>query len=170
MWYHSGDLLRVDALGFFYFVDRAGDSYRWKGENVSTNDVCETLGKVVGCAEANVYGVSVPGCAGKTGMLSVLPQALTANPQALLTRLLAHAHNELPSYAVPRFVRIRASENDKTGTLKFQKFNYVQQGFDPAKASGDQLFFWNGEKGGGEYVPLTQALYVRISTGDLRVN
>src|SRR5204862_796657 len=81
-WFRTGDLMRRDALGYFSFVDRIGDTFRWKGENVSTNDVAEALNVVPGVKEANVYGVAVPGHDGRAGMA-----ALVAGPGFDITDL-----------------------------------------------------------------------------------
>ena len=61
LWFRTGDLMRRDEHGYFYFVDRIGDTFRWKGENVATGEVAEALAAVPGIREANVYGVAVPG-------------------------------------------------------------------------------------------------------------
>ena len=74
-WFRTGDLMRRDALGYFYFVDRIGDTFRWKGENVSTMEVAEALTYYPGVAEATVYGVSVPGAEGRAGMAALVPEA-----------------------------------------------------------------------------------------------
>eukprot|EP01094_Clydonella_sp_ATCC50884_P025896 TRINITY_DN6962_c0_g1_i2.p1 TRINITY_DN6962_c0_g1~~TRINITY_DN6962_c0_g1_i2.p1 ORF type:complete len:596 (+),score=184.67 TRINITY_DN6962_c0_g1_i2:38-1789(+) len=71
MWFKSGDLLKQDKAGFFYFVDRIGDTFRWKGENVSTNEVAEILSAIDGVVEANVYGVAIPGRDGRAGMVAL---------------------------------------------------------------------------------------------------
>ena len=71
-WFRTGDLMRRDAHGYFYFVDRIGDTFRWKGENVATSEVAEALGVVPGVAEANVYGVTVPGQDGRAGMAALV--------------------------------------------------------------------------------------------------
>ena len=71
-WFRTGDLMRRDEQGYFYFVDRAGDTYRWKGENVATSEVTEALSVVPGVREANVYGVTVPGMDGRAGMAALV--------------------------------------------------------------------------------------------------
>jgi len=71
-WFRTGDLLKRDARGYYYFVDRIGDTFRWKGENVSTTEVAETISAFPGVLEATVYGVAVPGHDGRAGMAAVV--------------------------------------------------------------------------------------------------
>src|SRR5205085_2630213 len=113
-WFRTGDLLRRDAEGYYYFVDRIGDTFRWKGENVATQEVGDALAGAPGVTEANVYGVRVPGEDGRAGMAAVvLAGGATFDGAAFY----AHAAAHLPSYARPAFVRV-VSEMDVTGTLK----------------------------------------------------
>ena len=72
LWFRTGDLMRRDEHGYFYFVDRVGDTFRWKGENVSTNEVSEAINMAPGILEANVYGVHVPGSEGRAGMAALV--------------------------------------------------------------------------------------------------
>src|SRR4029077_5069000 len=98
LWFRTGDLMRRDAEGYFYFVDRIGDTFRWKGENVATSEGAEALGVLPGVAEANVYGVSVPGQDGRAGM-AALVVAPTFDPATLKDTL----KENLPAYARPMF-------------------------------------------------------------------
>src|SRR3974390_3680622 len=100
-WFRTGDLLRMDEQGYFYFVDRIGDTFRWKGENVATSEVSEALGAVAGIREANVYGVAVPGMDGRAGMAAlVVPQGFD------IAALAAKLEGNLPAYARPVFLRL----------------------------------------------------------------
>jgi fatty-acyl-CoA synthase len=147
-WFRSGDLLRQDAEGFFYFVDRIGDTYRWKGENVSTQEVAEQLGSFPGVQMANVYGVEIPGADGRAGMA-----ALVLQPGVAFDGAAFHRHVQgLPRYAAPIFVRLLA-EQETTGTFKIRKVDLQKQGFDPA-AIADPLFV--RDDAAGAYVPLTR--------------
>src|SRR5436190_1025057 len=99
-WFATGDLMRLDGEGYFYFVDRIGDTFRWKGENVSTTEVAERLQAAPGVNEATVYGVEMPGSDGRAGMA-----ALVVDGDFDIMALDAHVKRELPSFAQPLFVR-----------------------------------------------------------------
>jgi fatty-acyl-CoA synthase len=158
-YFRTGDLLRQDEDDYFYFVDRIGDTFRWKGENVSTSEVAQVLSVCPGVLEANVYGVSVPGQDGRAGMA-----ALVVGPDFDPAVLAARAKRDLPLYARPLFLRLRP-EIETTGTFKHRKVDLVNDGFDPAKIS-DPLFFLDGERG---YVPLDAKLHERILRGEVRM-
>jgi fatty-acyl-CoA synthase len=157
--FRTGDLLRMDAEGYFYFVDRIGDTFRWKGENVATSEVAEALSVVPGVREANVYGVTVPGQEGRAGMA-----ALVVDEEFDPGALYEHLARELPSYARPVFVRL-GSEIEVTGTFKHRKVDLVKQGFDPAVVTDPVLFADAATK---SYVPLTPDLHARILAGAVR--
>jgi fatty-acyl-CoA synthase len=159
-YFRTGDLLRMDEDGYFYFIDRIGDTFRWKGENVATSEVAEVLSVAEGVREANVYGVSVPGQEGRAGMA-----ALVVDEKFDPAQLYAHVARELPTYARPLFVRI-GSEIEVTGTFKHRKVDLVTQGFDPAVVS-DRLLF--ADSGAARYVPLAADLYARIVSGEVRL-
>ncbi len=158
-YFRTGDLLRQDDDDYYYFVDRIGDTFRWKGENVSTSEVAEVLSVCPGVKEANVYGVSVPGQDGRAGMAALVVDA-SFDPLRLAERV----KRELPAYARPLFLRL-SPEMEVTGTFKHRKLDLVNDGFDPAKVS-EPLFFLEAERG---YVPLDADLYGRITTGGVRV-
>lgn len=135
MWWSSGDLLRFDEDRYFYFVDRIGDTYRWKSENVSTMEVAEALGDFPGMAVINIYGVKVPGQEGRAGMASVvMKEGETFNAKAFYE----FVGERLPRYAAPVFVRI-SSDADMTATFKLRKVDLQEQGYNPANFS-DPLF------------------------------
>jgi len=159
-WFRSGDLLRRDADGYFYFVDRIGDTFRWKGENVATSEVSEVISMVPGVQEVNVYGVQVPGADGRAGMA-----ALVVGEEFDLDRLHARLEAELPAYARPLFLRIRP-EMEVTGTFKHRKIDLVREGFDPEKVH-EPLYLAHPERGG--FVPLDAELHARILEGALRL-
>jgi fatty-acyl-CoA synthase len=159
VWFRTGDLMRRDEHGYFYFVDRIGDTFRWKGENVSTGEVGEALLAVPGIREANVYGVSVPGMEGRAGMA-----ALVVDGDFSLQDLPARLKTRLAAYARPIFLRL-SSQIDVTGTFKQRKVDLVREGFDPA-AIGDPLYFLDAAE--GRYERLTPARYADILAGQVR--
>jgi fatty-acyl-CoA synthase len=159
-WFRSGDLMRRDADGYFYFIDRIGDTFRWKGENVSTTEVAEVIGVFNGIHEANVYGVEVPGFEGRAGMA-----AIVCDDDLNLAELRSYVAAHLPDYARPLFVRT-CGEIDKTATFKQRKINLTKEGFDPL-CIGDPVFF--DDPRAGSYVRLDKALYAQIISGQVRV-
>jgi fatty-acyl-CoA synthase len=122
-WFRSGDLMRRDAGGYYYFVDRLGDTFRWKGENVSTTEVAAVLRGCAGVVDAVVYGVSVQGSEGRAGMA-----AISTNHGFNVAALSAHLKEHLPDYAHPVFVRFCASL-DVTGTFKLTKTDFLREGY-----------------------------------------
>lgn len=159
LWFRTGDLLKQDSDGYFYFVDRIGDTYRWKSENVSTNEVGEAICTFEGIEQANVYGVDVPHADGRAGMAVIVTHVPID-----ISALSAHIKRELPSYAVPLFLRFK-KEVEVTGTFKYRKVELVQEGFDPQKIT-DPMYFMN--QSSGQYEPLTPELFAKIHAGDVR--
>jgi fatty-acyl-CoA synthase len=159
-WFSTGDLMKKDARGYFYFIDRVGDTFRWKGENVATTQVAEMLTSIPGVKEANVYGVEVPGADGRAGMA-----ALVVGPEFDWDELRRRIHDELPAYARPLFVRL-LPEMEMTGTFKPRKIDFVRDGFDPI-AVKDELRFDDPEL--DRFERLTPAVYARIAAGQIRL-
>jgi fatty-acyl-CoA synthase len=159
-WFRTGDLMRKDKDGYFYFVDRIGDTFRWKGENVSTTEVEHVLGEFDGVRAANVYGVAVSGREGRAGMA-----AIVADENLDLAALQQHLAEHLPDYARPVFLRIR-SDIDVTTTFKQTKLDLVKDGFDPGRSS-DPIYLNDAQK--KAFVPLDRDLYAAIEGGKLRL-
>lgn len=159
-WFDTGDLLRRDRLWHLHFVDRLGDTFRWQGENVSTQEVAEQLNGAPGIRESTVYGVTIPGRDGRAGMAAVITEA-NFSPEALYAHLDAH----LPSYAQPRFIRI-VDELATTGTFKHRKLELREQGWDldPDKAADP---IWVRDAPGQRYVPLTPEHRTAILNGEV---
>jgi fatty-acyl-CoA synthase len=153
-WMRSGDLFRRDAEGYYYFVDRVGDTFRWKSENVSTTEVANALGGAPGVETVTVYGVGIPGTEGRAGMVTVVMQEGASFDPAGFHRL---ARERLPSYAVPVFVRISAN-TDITATFKLRKVDLQKLGYAPA--AGDELYV--SDTAAQCYVPLTSASLARL--------
>jgi fatty-acyl-CoA synthase len=157
-WVRSGDLMRQDAQGFFYFMDRIGDTFRWKGENVATTEVAAAAACAPRVKAANIYGVAIPGHSGKCGMAAL-------EVESGFDPALFHAHMaaRLPAYARPLFLRIVPSLA-MTETFKQKKQLLAQDGFDPA-AIADPLY---ADCGKG-YVRLDADCYARINSGLIRL-
>ena len=159
-WFRTGDLMRKDANGYFYFVDRIGDTYRWKGENVSTSEVAEAINRFPGIQDANVYGVAVPGHDGRAGMAAIVCEGSNCDLEALR----AHLERQLPDYARPQFLRIRRNL-DVTTTFKQKKGDLAKQGFDPTQ-SADPIYF--NDPAQRAFVPLDAPLHARIASRQMR--
>jgi len=157
-WYRSGDLLVHDADGYFTFVDRIGDTFRWKSENVSTQEVAEVLGAFPGVAIANVYGVAIPGTEGRAGMA-----ALTLRPDVAFDggAFFAFTASRLPSYALPLFVRL-TPEADVTSTFKLRKVDLQEDGYDPARVT-DPVFA--RDENAGDYVRWSAERHAALLAG-----
>ena len=158
-WFRTGDLMRKDAKGFYYFVDRVGDTYRWKGENVAASEVEAALCACPGVLEANVYGVAVPATDGRAGMA-----ALVVDPGFDLAALRRHLVATLGGFARPLFLRLRPLM-ETTGTFKPKKQALKAEGYDPARVA-DPLFVDDPAQGG--FVPLDAAMHARIQDGTIR--
>ena len=155
-WYRTGDLMWQDSEGFYYFADRIGDTFRWKGENVSTTEVAAAVQSCSGIIDAVVYGVSVPGADGRAGMV-----ALSATEGFDLQRLKAHLASQLPEYARPIFVRV-VPGIELTGTIKLNKQLYTRQAFNPDQ-SQDPLYY--SERESNLFLPLTMDVFAQFQAG-----
>ena len=146
-WFNTGDLMRVVDVGYtlgfdhYQFVDRVGDTFRWKSENVSTNEVGEIINGFEQVKFCNVFGVAIPGADGRAGMASL---TLNEGVEALdLERFSAYVRDVLPSYAVPVFLRID-EDIDVTGTFKMLKGDLRKQGYDIEQIEGPVYVMKNG--------------------------
>ncbi|KAF9994254.1 hypothetical protein BGZ79_000994 [Entomortierella chlamydospora] len=194
----TGDLLYRTKDHFWYFADRAGDTFRWKGENVSTAEVADTLGHVDGIASCTVYGVTIPSQDGRAGMAAIvlkdnywdkdngagIKSIESDGPQAgmelapvsgpkinekllddFITRLGSHASKRLPSYAIPRFIRICEKELDITGTFKNKKVELKKEGYDLSKVQ-ERIYWWAPQ---GRYLPFGPKENSLIHSGRARL-
>ena len=158
VWWASGDLLRCDEEGYCWFVDRIGDTFRWKSENVSTMEVGDALGDFNGLDAITVYGVQVPGHEGRAGMAAlVLAEGARFDPAAFWEL----AVGRLPRYAAPLFLRLMDTP-DMTGNYKLRKVDLQRQGFDQSEIT-DPLFLRDDSL--GTYVPLTPEAVQRVLYG-----
>jgi fatty-acyl-CoA synthase len=159
-WFRTGDLMRKDEKGYYYFVDRVGDTFRWKGENVSTSEVSEAISAFPGIREANVYGVAVPGAEGRAGMAAV-----AVDGELDLDAFRAHLTARLPSYARPLFLRIQ-TELQVTATFKHTKTDLMREGYDPAVTT-DAIYLNYAER--NAFVRIDNGVYERIKIGLIRL-
>jgi acyl-CoA synthetase (AMP-forming)/AMP-acid ligase II len=157
-WFNTGDLMRVDLWRNLYFADRLGDTFRWKGENVSTFEVEEQIASWPGVQEVNAYGVAVDGIEGRAGMAAlVLSPGTTFDPASFK----AHVDRALPKYARPVFIRLEKAL-ETTATLKLKKGDLQREGIDPARTRAP-LFVRHPES--AQYVPLDESTYRDILAG-----
>jgi fatty-acyl-CoA synthase len=159
-WFRTGDLMRIDPHGYFHFVDRIGDTFRWKGENVATSEVNAAVAECPGVTEATTYGVEIPGADGRAGMT-----AIVIDSGFDLQEFAAHLSRRLPAYACPVMIRICAML-DSTETFKQKKQELMREGFDPHHVI-DPLFF--REPKSGEYRPIDAQAYARLVDGSIRL-
>ncbi len=159
-WVRTGDLMRRDRRGFFFFVDRVGETFRWKGENVATTEVAQAVASLPGVLHAVVYGVKVGAAEGRAGMA-----AIESESSLELDALRRHLAGCLPPYARPLFVRL-LPRCEVTGTLKYSKSELMRQGFNP-ELSSDAIYFDNPET--QTLQPVDRALFDRIQAGQIRL-
>ncbi|KAM9307242.1 long-chain fatty acid transport protein 4 [Pholidichthys leucotaenia] len=159
--YLSGDVLIMDKFGHMYFKDRTGDTFRWKGENVSTTEVEGTLSRLLDMKDVVVYGVEVPGAEGKAGMAAIADPSHSSD----LEKFVKDVEKTLPPYARPVFLRF-LHEVNKTGTFKFQKTELRRDGFNPSAVS-DRLYFLDSSR--GRYVQLDEETYRSILSGKVKL-
>ena len=159
LWFNTGDLVRDQGFRHIQFVDRVGDTFRWKGENVATTEVEAALNAIEGVSEAVVYGVSVPGCDGRAGMASLVWSGSRFAPERVARELRA----KLPAYAVPLFLRLRKAQ-EVTATFKYRKVDLKREGFDP-KAVTEPVYYLSVEG----YRRITQPTHDKIVSGALRL-
>ncbi|CAL8126308.1 unnamed protein product [Orchesella dallaii] len=157
--FRTGDVLVMDEFGYFYFKDRTGDTFRWKGENCSTAEVEAVVSNVCGLKDAVVYGVEIPGADGRAGMAAILDPEETVD----MSSLAAGVTRALPSYARPLFVRV-VKQIDMTGTYKMKKIDLQKDGYDVTRVS-EKIYFFTG----GKYVLLDNELYSKIQNCEVRV-
>ena len=161
-WFNTGDVLKEIGCRHLQFVDRMGDTFRWKGENVSTTEVENIIDGSGMVQEAIVYGVEIPNTNGKAGMVTLVPQ----NPEADFDadRLSAYLSDNLPAYAVPVFVRVTHAI-EKTGTFKYRKVDIQKLGYSLDR-SHEEVYAWLPGTSG--YTRLTPKLVSDIDSGGVR--
>lgn len=155
-YFNTGDLMRDIGFKHAQFVDRLGDTFRWKGENVSTTEVEYILDAFEGIAESVVYGVEIPHCDGRAGMAQLRLSEGKSLESLDLSALAQYLRAELPAYAVPLFLRIREKEFEATGTFKHLKTDLKKEKYDISQVGDDKVFVLL--PGADTYVPMTEEL------------
>eukprot|EP01121_Diplochlamys_sp_Union-15-3_P002622 TRINITY_DN1234_c0_g1_i5.p1 TRINITY_DN1234_c0_g1~~TRINITY_DN1234_c0_g1_i5.p1 ORF type:complete len:229 (-),score=41.98 TRINITY_DN1234_c0_g1_i5:67-753(-) len=154
-WFRTGDLLSKDEQGYFYFVDRIGDTFRWKGENVSTSEIEQIAMQYPYVQECTVYGVKIANTEGRAGMILVVPK-----PEFDLREFYKLLKKELANYAVPYFVRL-SKEIVVTSTFKHMKAALVEEGYNPETVS-DPLYYRSDEH--ETFLPLDKTVYLNLGS------
>lgn len=155
----SGDILVADECGYLYFKDRTGDTFRWKGENVSTSEIEAIISNFINYRDCIVYGVEIKGTEGKAGMAAIYDADGTLD----INKLIVDIKEQLPAYARPQFVRI-LTKIDLTGTFKLKKKDLQEEGYNPYKVQ-DKLYYLNAKLG---YQLLTSEVYDQIQQGKIK--
>lgn len=171
LWFRTGDALRRDHEGRWYFLDRLGDTFRWKSENVSTAEVAEVLGRFPKVTESNVYGVELPNHDGRAGAA-----AIYINPEDRASfdfaGLLEHASSMLPRYAVPVFLRLVQSpspmHNNKQNKVPLRREGVNPQTVLEGSAGKDDEILWL-PPGGTTYVPFKDVDWDSLTTGKAKL-
>jgi citronellyl-CoA synthetase len=164
-WFNTGDLITEIDVGFamgkphYQFVDRIGDTFRWRSENVSTNEVGEIINANEQVEIANVYGVDVPAAEGKAGMVSL---ALKDGVSFNSVEFSQFVRDKLPHFAQPVFVRIQA-DLDTTGTFKLVKGELRKQAYNLAEVGDDAIYVMLPKT--SEYRLLDQSIVETITSG-----
>ncbi len=161
-WFDTGDLLRDIGYKHAQFVDRLGDTFRWKGENVSTTEVEGAVNSFEQISQAAVYGASIPGTNGRAGMAAVV--AFEPPETFDFEGFYATLESKLPTYAMPTFIRFKR-EFEYTETMKLKKANLKREGFDRNRVSDPLYVCLPGDQ---KYTLLTAAIFENIVKGDYR--
>lgn len=158
MWFNTGDMLRNMGFRHAQFVDRLGDTFRWKGENVATMEVEKALDSFPGVNASAVYGIAIPRGDGKAGMAAVTKDE---GAEINFTALTRHLRSVLPKYAVPLFIRF-VDDFQWTATHKIKKAGLKNEGYDPGKIGSTVYVLLPGAE---SYIPMDTAIYKEIVSG-----
>jgi len=161
-WFNTGDLMRDIGYGHVQFVDRTGDTFRWKGENVSTTEVEAVANTLPQVAISTVYGVKMPGGDGRAGMIAIIPECGLEDFD--LKALCSYFQGTLPSYAVPKFLRLN-KDLECTSTHKIKKVELKKEGFDPGRINDMLYVLLPGE---ASYQLLTDEIHADIMANKYR--
>ncbi len=155
-YFDTGDLVKLHDNEWVSFIDRLGDTFRWKGENVSTNEVADILNSFGKIEDSNVYGVQVPGTEGRCGMVAL---KVLEGENLDMDAFAQHVYKNLPVYARPYFLRLR-DQVDSTNSFKQVKTQLQKEGFDPSLIQ-DPMYFLHPQQ--VTYIPINNEIYQAIS-------
>ncbi|XP_034107092.1 long-chain fatty acid transport protein 4 [Drosophila albomicans] len=155
-YFNSGDMVVCDILGFFYFKDRTGDTFRWRGENVATQEVEAIITNCIGLNDCVVYGVQIPHVEGKAGMAAIVDPSRKVDIDYLSIVI----RGSLPPYARPLFIRLM-DEIPRTATFKLKKRELALEGYDLDRVS-DIIYYLNRD---GVYRELSAEQYKSLQAG-----
>lgn len=164
-YFNTGDLIRRDKYGFFYWCDRLGDTFRWKCENVSTTQVEEIFSRCPDVEDVNVYGVEVPDADGRAGMAAIVVKGGTEVTSFNWSRLVELMEANLPVYARPLFIRFK-DVLETTVTYKHIKTSLVKEGFDLDKCGKDPVYMYVMKE--KRYQLLTRDILENIKNGKIQ--
>jgi solute carrier family 27 fatty acid transporter 1/4 len=159
--FSSGDILYMDEKGYIFFKDRTGDTFRWKGENVSTTEVEAIIHKIIGLKDATVYGVEIPNTDGRAGMAAIVDVDIENTLKSLNEKL----KEMLPAYARPLFIRF-CHNVETTGTYKLKKAQLQKESFDPVQCGTDKVYYF--ETSSNSFKLLTAKSYEDIIQGRIK--
>jgi solute carrier family 27 fatty acid transporter 1/4 len=159
--FSSGDIVYMDEKGYIFFKDRTGDTFRWKGENVSTTEVESAINKTIGLKDVSVYGVEIPNTDGRAGMAAIMDDNVENDVKSLSENL----KDKLPAYARPLFLRF-CHTFEITGTHKIKKTQLQKDNYDLAQCGTDKLYYF--ESSSGSFKPLTAEAYENIKQGRIK--
>uniref|UniRef100_A0A0N5CAF4 Very long-chain fatty acid transport protein n=1 Tax=Strongyloides papillosus TaxID=174720 RepID=A0A0N5CAF4_STREA len=163
----SGDILHWDRLGYVYFKDRTGDTFRWKSENVSTTEVEAVLHPQEDVSDATVYGVQVPGAEGKAGMAAIVKKSTSKlNDEEFIEQLSNRLSRSLATYAIPQFIRLCKSV-DLTATYKLMKINLQKMGYSLTEEPNDKIYIYNNKE--KKYKILTEEVLENLQNGTIHL-
>lgn len=163
-YFNTGDLVRDIGFRHAQFVDRLGDTFRWKGENVSTTQVENIVSDYEKISEAVVYGVEIPNTNGRAGMAAITLQDGQSLSEQDLSSMADQFKTELPAYAVPVFLRIQ-KQIETTGTFKYSKTKLKEEAFDPEKCKEQIFVLLPGESA---YSEVDADVFQKINQGEYR--
>ena len=163
-YFNTGDLIRDIGFRHAQFVDRLGDTFRWKGENVSTTEVENILCDCEKISEAVVYGVEIPNTNGRAGMASITAVEGQCFEEQDFCTFVEEFKKMLPNYAVPQFLRIQ-KQMETTGTFKYSKNKLKEEAYNPA-ASDEAVYVLLPNE--SSYTLISEEIYQNIQQGKYR--